>query len=105
MMPQLSERCGRIIRDALRFFATPRGRRSSRFRRVVRYPSIEAFLITATCGERPLELKESLITQMSGIGLIIMASAAFADYMDHNKRGAWPRRRHRRCRGIAIAGV
>jgi DcuC family C4-dicarboxylate transporter len=28
-------------------------------------------------------VKESLITQMSGIGLIIMASAAFADYMDH----------------------
>jgi len=27
-------------------------------------------------------IKESLITQMSGIGLIIMASAAFADYMD-----------------------
>jgi C4-dicarboxylate transporter, DcuC family len=27
-------------------------------------------------------VKESLITQMSGIGLIIMASAAFADYMD-----------------------
>ncbi len=28
-------------------------------------------------------VKESLITQLSGIGLIIMASAAFADYMDH----------------------
>jgi C4-dicarboxylate transporter, DcuC family len=28
-------------------------------------------------------VKESLITQMSGIGLIIMVSAAFADYMDH----------------------
>ena len=28
-------------------------------------------------------VKDSLITQMSGIGLIIMASAAFADYMDH----------------------
>ena len=28
-------------------------------------------------------IKESLIAQMSGIGLIIMASAAFADYMDH----------------------
>jgi C4-dicarboxylate transporter, DcuC family len=28
-------------------------------------------------------VKESLITQMSGIGLIIIASAAFADYMDH----------------------
>jgi C4-dicarboxylate transporter, DcuC family len=28
-------------------------------------------------------VKESLIAQMSGIGLIIMASAAFADYMDH----------------------
>jgi C4-dicarboxylate transporter, DcuC family len=28
-------------------------------------------------------VKESLITQMSGIGLIIMASAAFADYMEH----------------------
>lgn len=28
-------------------------------------------------------VKNSLITQMSGIGLIIMASAAFADYMDH----------------------
>ena len=28
-------------------------------------------------------IKESLITQMSGIGLIIMTSAAFADYMDH----------------------
>lgn len=28
-------------------------------------------------------VKESLITQISGIGLIIMASAAFADYMDH----------------------
>jgi C4-dicarboxylate transporter, DcuC family len=28
-------------------------------------------------------VKESLITQMSGIGLIIMASAGFADYMDH----------------------
>jgi C4-dicarboxylate transporter, DcuC family len=28
-------------------------------------------------------VKESLITQMSGLGLIIMASAAFADYMDH----------------------
>jgi C4-dicarboxylate transporter, DcuC family len=28
-------------------------------------------------------VKESLITQMSGIGLIIMSSAAFADYMDH----------------------
>jgi len=28
-------------------------------------------------------VKESLITQMSGIGLIIMASAAFADCMDH----------------------
>jgi C4-dicarboxylate transporter, DcuC family len=28
-------------------------------------------------------VKDSLVTQMSGIGLIIMASAAFADYMDH----------------------
>ena len=28
-------------------------------------------------------VKDSLITQMSGIGLIIMTSAAFADYMDH----------------------
>ncbi len=28
-------------------------------------------------------VKESLIAQMSGIGLIIMVSAAFADYMDH----------------------
>src|SRR6266568_9627565 len=28
-------------------------------------------------------VKESLITQLSGIGLIIMAAAAFADYMDH----------------------
>ncbi len=28
-------------------------------------------------------VKESLITQISGIGLIIMAAAAFADYMDH----------------------
>jgi len=28
-------------------------------------------------------VKDSLITQMSGIGLIIMVSAAFADYMDH----------------------
>ena len=28
-------------------------------------------------------VKESLATQISGIGLIIMASAAFADYMDH----------------------
>jgi C4-dicarboxylate transporter, DcuC family len=28
-------------------------------------------------------VKGSLIAQMSGIGLIIMASAAFADYMDH----------------------
>ncbi|WP_159010778.1 C4-dicarboxylate transporter DcuC [Bradyrhizobium sp. S69] len=28
-------------------------------------------------------VKESLIAQISGIGLIIMASAAFADYMDH----------------------
>ena len=28
-------------------------------------------------------VRESLIRQMSGIGLIIMASAAFADYMDH----------------------
>ena len=28
-------------------------------------------------------VRDSLITQMSGIGLIIMASAAFADYMDH----------------------
>jgi DcuC family C4-dicarboxylate transporter len=28
-------------------------------------------------------VKESLTTQISGIGLIIMASAAFADYMDH----------------------
>lgn len=28
-------------------------------------------------------VKEPLITQMSGIGLIIMASAAFADCMDH----------------------
>jgi DcuC family C4-dicarboxylate transporter len=28
-------------------------------------------------------VKESLIAQMSGIGLIIMASAAFADYMEH----------------------
>ena len=28
-------------------------------------------------------VKESLITQMSGIGVIIMVSAAFADYMDH----------------------
>lgn len=31
------ERTGEL-RDALRFFATPRGRRSSRFRRVVRLP-------------------------------------------------------------------
>jgi C4-dicarboxylate transporter, DcuC family len=28
-------------------------------------------------------VKDSLVTQMSGIGLIIMASAAFADYMDY----------------------
>jgi DcuC family C4-dicarboxylate transporter len=28
-------------------------------------------------------VRDSLITQMSGIGLIIMASAAFADYMDY----------------------
>ena len=28
-------------------------------------------------------VRDSLITQLSGIGLIIMASAAFADYMDH----------------------
>lgn len=28
-------------------------------------------------------VRESLVTQLSGIGLIIMASAAFADYMDH----------------------
>jgi C4-dicarboxylate transporter, DcuC family len=28
-------------------------------------------------------VKESLIAQMSGVGLIIMTSAAFADYMDH----------------------
>jgi DcuC family C4-dicarboxylate transporter len=28
-------------------------------------------------------VKESLITQLSGIGLIIMAAAAFADYMEH----------------------
>ena len=28
-------------------------------------------------------VKESLITQLSGIGLIIMSAAAFADYMDH----------------------
>ena len=28
-------------------------------------------------------VKESLITQLSGIGLIIMSAAAFADYMDY----------------------
>lgn len=28
-------------------------------------------------------VKDALVTQMSGVGLIIMASAAFADYMDH----------------------